>query len=223
MNLIQLTIIQRLSIISTSLIVMAGLTASAQDTIYVNSKSPLIIAKILEVNPSNLKYKSYSNIDGPTYTIELSEIEKVIYKNGDIEKYRTDDSEKKGIKRQTSEDLMPGSRIFLAFSRTTGKSDVDGNDAKLMLKSYIEGKTNCVIVNSIDEADFEMELSVVKKIMADRKAMLIIRHLLTDKEVYRTKWVRGTSNAFSGYSGSRASIGKLVKKYIVKDYPEIGL
>lgn len=194
-----------------------------QDTIYTNSDSPLILAKILEVNPTNLKYKSYSNVDGPTYTIELSKVEKVVYRNGDIEKHQNKVSAKKEIKRQPSEVLIPGSRIFLTFSRTKDKSDVDGNDAIQMLKSYMEGKTSCVIVNTIDEADFEMELSVIKKIMADRKAMLTIRHLLTDKEVYRTKWVRGTSNAFSGYSGSRHSIGKLIKKYVVEDYPDIGI
>lgn len=205
------------------LIIFTSHESKAQDSIYTNSHSPLIIAKILEVNPSNLRYKSYSNIGGPTYTILRSEIDKVIYQNGDVEMFQTVLSEENEIERQISQNLIPGSRILLTFSNTEGKNDVDGNDAIGMLKSYIEGKTNCIVVNSIDKADFEMELKVVKKIMADRKAMLTIKHILTGEDVYTTKWVRGTSNAFSGYSGSRASIGKLVKKYLIRDYPEIAI
>ena len=90
-----------------------------------------------------------------------------------------------------------------------------------MLKSYIEGKTNCIIVNSIEEADFVMELSVIKKAMADRSAKIKIKHILSDKIVFESKWARGSSTAFSGYSGSRAAIGSVVKKYLLKNYPTI--
>lgn len=223
MQIVKDKIKQHLSIILVSLIMVIGLQVNGQDTIYVKSKNTLINAKILEVNPSNLKYKRFSNIDGPTYTIERGKIEKVIYANGEVENFVGDDSEKKKIERQASQDLMPGSRIFLTFSKTSGKDDVNGEDAKQMLKTYIKGKTSCVVVSTIDEADFEMELSVVIKIMAERKAMLTIRHIITNEEVYSTKWVRGTSNAFSGYSGSRHAIGRLVKKLLIKDYPEIAL
>lgn len=211
-------------IITTFLViatVLISLKTNAQDTIYLKSKRPVIIAKILEVNPTNLKYKKHSNIDGPAYTIEKTKIEKVVYKNGDVERYSSDSLNAKSIKRQTSQDLISGSRIFLTYSPTEGEDNVNGSDAKGMLKSYLEGKTTCIVVNSIDEADFVIELRVIKKAMADRSAMIVIKHILTDKDVFETKWVRGSSSAFYGYSGSRAAIGKVVKKYLLKKYPEI--
>ena len=94
--MIQLNIKQPLALLIL-LGVIICLPANAQDTIYTNSDSPLILAKILEVNPTNLKYKSYSNVDGPTYTIELSKVEKVVYRNGDIEKHQNKVSAKKEI------------------------------------------------------------------------------------------------------------------------------
>jgi len=202
-------------------VIFLSLNTTAQDTIYLKSKEPVIIVKIIEVNPSNLKYKKYSNIDGPTYTIEKDKIEKVIYKNGEVERYTSLPINNKRIERQISLDLMPGSKIFLTYSLTEGEDNVNENDATQMLKSYIEGKTRCVIVNSIDEADFMIELRVIKTAMAKRSAKIVIKHLLTDKIVFETKWVRGSSNAFYGYSCSRAAIGKIVKKYLLKNYPSI--
>tara|TARA_B110000285_G_C15036571_1_gene569609 strand:+ start:665 stop:1219 length:555 start_codon:yes stop_codon:yes gene_type:complete len=123
--------------------------------------------------------------------------------------------------QQTSQGLASGSKLFLTFSSTKGEKDVDGNDAIQMLKSYFVGKTNCVIVNSLEEADFVVELSVVKKAMANRNAMVVIKHIDSNQEIFKTKWVKGASTAFYGYSGARAAIGKLMKKYILKRYPEI--
>ncbi len=93
-------------------VIFLSLNATAQDTIYLKSKEPVIIVKIIEVNPSNLKYKKYSNIDGPTYTIEKDKIAKVIYKNGEVERYTSESINNKRIERQTSLDLMPGSKFF---------------------------------------------------------------------------------------------------------------
>lgn len=213
----------RIRRLTASFIVIATVstTLNAQDTIYLKPNSPAIIAKILEVNTTNLKYKSYSNLEGPVYTIEKTKIDKVVYENGTTESYLPDNEIVSSFERQASQDLIAGSRIFLRYSLTEDKKNVDGNDAKEMLKSYIEGKTTCVVVNTIHEADFVMELRVVKSVLGDRLAMLVIKHLLTDKDVFKTKWVRGTPTAFYGYSGSRAAIGKAVKKRLLKNYSEI--
>jgi hypothetical protein len=155
-------------------------SASAQDTIHIKSETTVLQVKIMEVNPTNLKYKKFSNLEGPIYTIEKKKIDKVIYKNGDIETYSDDDpnSEIKNIKRQASLELIPGSRLFISYVRTENEENVNGNDAKVMLQDYIEGKTKCVVVNTIDEADFTIELRVVKKILADRSAKIVIYNIL---------------------------------------------
>ena len=54
----------------------------AQDVI-VKKDGSTILSKILEVNTSDIKYKKYSNLDGPTYTILKAELLSINYKNGE--------------------------------------------------------------------------------------------------------------------------------------------
>ena len=194
---------------------------NAQDTIYLKDENPFIIAKILEVNSNNLKYRKYSNIEGPVYTIEKINIRRVVYQNGEIEMFSSDGLNSTIVERQTSVDLISGSKIFLSYIPTKDKDNVSGSDAIQMLRSYIEEKTTCVVVNSIYEADFVIELRVIKKGMAIRSAMIAIKHIGTGKEVLETKWVKGANTIFYGYSGSRAAIQKVVDKYLLKNYPKI--
>lgn len=58
------------------------MNVNAQDVI-VKKNGSTILAKVLEVNPSNIKYKKHSNPKGPTYTLKKSEIMAINYKNGD--------------------------------------------------------------------------------------------------------------------------------------------
>ena len=56
--------------------------SSAQDVI-VKKDGSTILSKVLEVNTSDIKYKKFSNQNGPTYTINKSEIMSINYENGD--------------------------------------------------------------------------------------------------------------------------------------------
>lgn len=155
--------------------------------------------------------------------MEKAKIEKVIYKNGTVETYSINSPVTDHVDRQVSEKLMVGSRVFLEYSLTEGKRNVNGDDAVRMLKDYIEGKTRCIVVNSKDEADFAINLFVIKKGGGVRRSMISITHILTNKVVYKTKWVRGDTTVYYGMSGTRKSIGKIVKKYLVKHYRLIKL
>lgn len=54
----------------------------SQDVI-VKRDGSSIISKVLEVNTDNVKYKKYSNLNGPTYTINKSELFSINYENGE--------------------------------------------------------------------------------------------------------------------------------------------
>lgn len=55
-----------------------------QDVIYKVNKQE-IKAKILEVNAQEIKYKNFSNLDGPTYSINKVEVLMILYQNGTSE------------------------------------------------------------------------------------------------------------------------------------------
>jgi hypothetical protein len=59
----------------------------SQDVIYQKSTTDSILTKIIEVNVDNIKYRKHSNLNGPIYTINKSELIKIVYSNGDIEHY----------------------------------------------------------------------------------------------------------------------------------------
>ena len=58
----------------------------AQDVI-VKKDGSTILSKILEVGTTDIKYKRFSNINGPTYTINVADILSVNYENGEKETF----------------------------------------------------------------------------------------------------------------------------------------
>lgn len=61
---------------------MCSVNVSAQDVI-VKKDGSTILSKVLEINTDDIKYKKYSNPNGPTYQISKSEIFAINYENGD--------------------------------------------------------------------------------------------------------------------------------------------
>lgn len=70
----------------------------AQDVIVLNDGSS-IFSKVLEIDASQVKYRKYSNLDGPIYTMNITEILSIKYQNGEVEEF-TDRSQQ--IKQQES-------------------------------------------------------------------------------------------------------------------------
>ena len=63
----------------------------AQDVI-VTKDARKINAKVTEVNVDNIKYRNFDNLDGPTYTLLKSDIVTILYQNGQVETFETDNS-----------------------------------------------------------------------------------------------------------------------------------
>jgi hypothetical protein len=80
------------------------ITASfAQDTItkFNNEK---IIAKILEISPSEIKYKKFNFLDGPTYIDKKSDVKMIIFSNGMKEEFKQEPEKKIEVKVIESND-----------------------------------------------------------------------------------------------------------------------
>ncbi|MBR5735990.1 MAG: hypothetical protein IKX60_04260 [Bacteroidales bacterium] len=66
-----------------SLALLGGcVMAQAQDMI-TTQKGEEILAKVLEVSSKEVRFKRYSNLEGPTYTLKPSEIIMIRYENGE--------------------------------------------------------------------------------------------------------------------------------------------
>lgn len=65
---------------------LGALGASAQDLI-VKTDSTKIEARVLEIAPESIRYKRFSNLEGPTYVLPTPEVCYIRYANGDMEYY----------------------------------------------------------------------------------------------------------------------------------------
>ena len=70
------------------LLLMVGqfMASSAKDVIVMKNTTP-IEAKVLEVTPTEVKYKKISNLEGPIFVIYRSEINTIVYENGEVESF----------------------------------------------------------------------------------------------------------------------------------------
>ncbi len=65
----------------STLLLVTSFTAWCQDKIYKRDGSTMKVI-VKEVGTKNVTYKKYDNPDGPLYTVQNSEIEKIVYQNG---------------------------------------------------------------------------------------------------------------------------------------------
>jgi len=76
--------------LASACLCMLSLSVFAQDII-VTKDSKKITAKVIEVNQSEIKYKNFANLDGPTYSITKSKIASIIYQSGEIDVFTEED------------------------------------------------------------------------------------------------------------------------------------
>ncbi|MDO9255828.1 MAG: hypothetical protein Q7U54_09980 [Bacteroidales bacterium] len=73
-------------LLNALIIILIPRIAFAQDKIY-KINNAVIEAKVLEINKTQIKYKKFSNQNGPAYIIPVKEISMIVYENGEKEVY----------------------------------------------------------------------------------------------------------------------------------------
>lgn len=110
----------------------------AQDII-VTTDAKKIEAQILEVSKSEIKYKEYDNLDGPTFIISTDEISSIIYKNGKVVLYNQQAENKvKQDTKSTSSDQNKDENIatILLLSGNTKRGELVEMNSKYV--SFLE-------------------------------------------------------------------------------------
>jgi|GEM_PF-1005455 len=69
-----------------SVVFFAALTANSQDVI-VKKDNTTILSKITKITTSEIEYKKWSNLDGPVYVIEKSELLRINFQSGEVEDF----------------------------------------------------------------------------------------------------------------------------------------
>lgn len=98
---------------------------------------------------------------------------------------------------------------------------MDGYDAVGMLRSYVKNKTLLSVEDSKDTVDFIFTLDM-KTDGKKRIGLITVTDAKTKEEVWVSEWTKGSSmNQYYGYSGTRHSIGKMIKYQFSKSFPAL--
>jgi len=112
------------------------------------------------------------------------------------------------------------SEIYIVFKIIEDKENVNGNNAKVSLQSYLTGKTN-LHTSDKENADYYFILSVVME-KRKRFAQITVIDAKTKEQIWQSEWQLGRGNsAYYGYSGTRMAVGKLVKGPFLDQFPEV--
>ena len=90
-----------------------AMTAAAQDLI-VKTDASQVEARVLEISPDAVRYKRFSNPDGPTYVLPVAEIRYTRYANGEVEYY---------AKEVPAEPLTPARSAGEAQEQAAGETE----------------------------------------------------------------------------------------------------
>ena len=130
-----------------SVMLTVSTAANCQDLILKTDSSTLKV-KVFEIRDTDIKYKKFEFPDGPSYSINKSEVLKITYSNGSTETFaeadKTDlsyvftsklnlDDEKTQKKLQ----LLAEKASKLVLATCTGKVTVTFTDVMLVLGSFI--------------------------------------------------------------------------------------
>ncbi len=68
------------------LLLVVALPLMAQDMI-VRRDGTIVTSKVMEISSSEIKYKKFTNPDGPLYTLKVSEVLSINFENGEVERF----------------------------------------------------------------------------------------------------------------------------------------
>lgn len=176
------------------ILLSVAITTRAQDIIVLHDGST-ILSKVLEVNSDNIKYKKFSNLTGPTYTINKSELLSINYENGEKDSFVNNiSSESQNIKDESSQRYIKliadekNNEILSFYNRNyepTSRLKVNNSPARTYIM-ILGVKSSSIMSND------EIEMTFVGKTIPDRPSLnknvyYINLKNKTDKTIYIDK------------------------------------
>lgn len=143
----------------------------AQDII-VTRDAKRIEAKILEVSKSEVKYKDWSNTEGPTFVLDTREITSVVYSNGSVQLFNEQpvtqqEATSQSVSNQPNVDWANFHGLLIAegncvYVPTDGPTNYE-RAGQLSLKRALRSADFWKVVDDINQAHFVMQYGVCLK------------------------------------------------------------
>jgi hypothetical protein len=137
----------------------------AQDTLFFLTSEKLTV-KLLEINPGNIIYKPYKSESAITYTIQKSDLNKVVYSNGVAEVFNNPVKEKPVLKKDiltdtkvTGDKVSTDTIVFNGGNKTPVKLiTINISDIKYKMAKNPDGPTYTISKTEIKKIIFSTGL-----------------------------------------------------------------
>lgn len=136
-----------------------------------------VTAKILELTPDQVKYKKTDNLEGPTYTVPVSDLAKIRYANGSEDTF----SAPKSAENATKEEGENNPSIF------KGKFDVNDNETASYIEAIVKNAGAKLLERCVGRADNQSTEIFFADVFRDDVAMEL--HI-----PFQVKWDKGLAN-----------------------------
>jgi hypothetical protein len=194
----------KLTIIISILLLLLGIKSNSQDTLtYKNGK--IIVVKVIEIDAKSIKYKLSSNLEGPVYIKEKSEIRNIKYQNGDLEEFRDQPIASGSGKYdlvQFHAITQKGNKVFI---------DCDISNGDIHAENYITEWGYWEPTNQVEKADFILKFVLIKS-WPDYYGLAQFIDVKTNRIIYQTKKVSTEWNM--DFNSKRGVIDKIIRKRI---------
>ncbi len=118
-------------------IILCTMSANAQDTIRTKN-GETIIAKVIEVTDSNIRYVDFDNQDGPNFSSSTSNIESITFKNG-----RTKEFNAPAQQATSQKPIIRSGNKYICDGKVYRRTDYENflkNTCPLAQKEYTSGR-----------------------------------------------------------------------------------
>lgn len=170
----------------------------AQDTIVLQNATKYV-AKVLEINENNIRYKLWNNQDGPIYTISTSKISHILYVNGYRDNFMTvsSDDTKSIVSHTNSEILSPSADLDIIELK---------NNSKTKGKVLFLTNEKCIFRNQSNTTTLFLPIEQVKSIQYSNGELenpqtmsnnMVETYQLTNKFPYGIYTANGNSSILS--------------------------
>ena len=179
----------------------------SQDTIRTTAGKELI-AKVTEVNSEEIKFKKYSNINGPLYRLSINEIISITYMNGETEMLVNSKIEK------NLENILDDTELFEKLTVKNNKVYIysENTNAIIHATNTIGIWGYWIITKNKEEADFILRFNIRFAGIGDAFGSAQFINPKNDKILKTTKEVNTIWSW--DFNTKRGVVNKIVKKEI---------
>jgi len=192
------------TIIISIILLLLGIKSFGQDTLtFANGKK--IGVKVIEIDNKAVKYKLFSNLEGPVYVKEKAEIRNIKYQNGDFEEFK----DQPIISSSEKYDLV----IFHTITKKGNKVfiDCDVSNGDIHAENYITEWGYWEPTNQVEKANFILKFVLIKS-WPDFYGLAQFIDPKTNKIIYQTKKVSTEWNM--DFNSKRGVVDKIIRKRI---------